>query len=43
VGILWNWRRTREEKKDMIADSNPDLRFTTYDSIHEIKINTESK
>ena len=43
VGILWNWERTREERKDMIADRNPDLGFTAYDSIHGIKINTKSK
>jgi len=41
--IWWNWGRTREKKKDMIPDCNPDLDFITYDSIHEIKINTESK
>jgi len=34
VGNLWNWRRTREEKKDMITDRNPNLSFTAYDSIH---------
>ena len=43
VGILWNWERTREEIKDLIADRNPDLGFTAYNSIHEIKINTQSK
>ena len=36
---LWTWGRTREEMKDMIADHG----FTTYDSIHRIKINTQSK
>jgi len=25
VEILWNWERTREDRKDMIADRNPDL------------------
>ena len=39
VGILQNQRRTREKKKDMIADHNPDL-GNAYDSINEIKINT---
>jgi len=28
VGIWWNWGRTREERKDMITDRNPDLGFT---------------
>jgi len=27
----------------MIVDRHPDLDFTTYDSIHEIKTNTKSK
>ena len=35
--------KIREEKKYMIADRNPDLGFTAYDSIHGIKINTQSK
>jgi len=43
VEILWNWGRTRKERKDLIADRNPDLGFTAYDSIHEIKINNKSK
>jgi len=43
VRILWNWGKTREERKDMTADRNPDPSFTAYDSIHEIKINTQSK
>ena len=34
VGIWWNWGRTKEEMKDMIADRNSDLGFTAYDSIH---------
>jgi len=34
MGILYNWGRTREKRKDMIADRNPDLGFTAYDSIH---------
>jgi len=42
-GILWNWGRTREERKDMIMNRNPDLNFTAYDSIYEIKINTQNK
>ena len=33
VGILWNWGRIREKKKDMITDHNSDLGFTAYDSI----------
>jgi len=43
VGILWNWGGTREEMKDIIANRNPDLGFTDYDSSHGIKINTQSK
>ena len=32
-----------EEQGDMITDRNSNLGFTAFDSIHEIKINTESK
>ena len=42
VGMLWNWGWTREERKDMIADCNPDLGFTAYNSINGIKINTKA-
>jgi len=43
VKILLNWGRIREEKEDMIADRNLDFGFTAYDSIHEIKINIQSR
>ena len=33
-GMLVKLEKTREERKDMIADRNPDLGFTAYDSIH---------
>jgi len=36
VGNVWG--RIREEKKDMITCHDPDLGFTVYDSIHEMKI-----
>ena len=40
-GIMVELRKTRG-KKDMIADRNPDLGFTAYNSIHGIKINTKA-
>jgi len=43
VGILWNWGRTREKRKDMITNRHPDFGFTAYDSIHRININIQSK
>ena len=44
--VLWLYfvelGKTKQEKKDMIADHNPDLGFAAYDSIHEIKINIQA-
>jgi len=43
IGDLVELGMNKEEKKDMILDRNPDLGFTSYDSIHRIKINTKNK